>query len=530
MGKEIKTAILDGASQVAMPALVSTFSICIVFVPLLFLVEPSKSLFVPLGIAVVFAMAASYGLSRTLVPLMCLNLLAHEHENKIPPSNPIIGFFTKIHLAIDGGFDWVRDRYSELLEQALQRPFVAASMFLGFYALSFCLLPMIGEEYFPSIDGGELRLHVIGYTGSRIEVTEQLFHRVETAIRKALPAGEIESIIDNIGLPVSGINYAYSDSQTVSEADGEILISLSEHRKHSTQQYEQLVRETMHREFPEYTFYFQPADIVTQILNAGLPAPIAVRVLGMDRQGNYDRALTLMRKIRQVPGAVDVTLHQLMNGPHIHWDIDRAKAQEMLLNQQDSSNSFLISLSSSFQTKPNFFVDGKTGVSYYLAAQTPQRSLETIQSVGRVPITPQSSNELNIPSTLLTTVAQPERTRTPEVLNHLNVLREYDIYTSVHGRDLGSVARDIHKIAEAFKRRAARQFPHCGRSSAGYGQGVHSAPRRSGVCFASRLSAACRQLSILDRPPYNSRWPFQAPLPVFSGVSSSPRHVSAFPH
>jgi multidrug efflux pump subunit AcrB len=267
-----------------------------------------------------------------------------------------------------------------------------------------------------------------------------------------LPQGEVTSIIDNIGLPVSGINYAYSDSQTISAADGEILVSLSEHRKHNTQYYEQQVRSLMRKQFPQYTSYFQPADIVTQILNAGLPAPIAVRIVGVDKLGNYERALNLMREIRLVQGAVDVTLHQLMNGPHVQWDVNRTKAGEMELTQNDASSAFLISLSSSFQTKPNFYLDRKSGITYNLATQTPQSDLANLDSIATIPVTAVGTNNQSKPSQMLFNIAHPVRSRTPEVVNHINVLRCYDIYASCQGRDLGGVAMDINEIVKRHEK------------------------------------------------------------------------------
>ena len=262
MGKEMTVAILDSARQVATPALVSTMSICIVFVPLVFLSEPSHSLFVPLGMSVVFAMLASYGLSRTLIPLMCKYLLVHEHEHSATadsaPRNPLRAFFVQIHKTIDGGFDFARDSYHQLLNTALGAPFVTAVFFLGFYAISFCLLPFIGEEYFPTIDGGALRIHFTGYAGTRIEETERLFKKVERSIKDALPGGLVTSVMDNIGLPCSGINYAYSDSQTVGENDGEILVELNEHRAHPTAYYQNLVRELLKKDYPQFSFTFNP--------------------------------------------------------------------------------------------------------------------------------------------------------------------------------------------------------------------------------------------------------------------------------
>jgi multidrug efflux pump subunit AcrB len=464
MGKDIVTAILDGARQVATPAFVSTLSICIVFVPLAFLQEPSHSLFVPLGLAVVFAMAASYGLSRTVVPLMCRYLLAHEvhgtksdgveHGTRRPSA--ILAFFSSIHNAIDGAFESARDYYTGLLRYALEHPIGTMALFIGFYAVSLCLLPTIGSEYFPSIDGGELRLHVIAPAGTRVEQTERVFRRVEEAIRRTLPRGEVESIIDNIGLPCSGINFAYSDSQTVGESDGEILVSLNDHRKHPTQYYEQVVRKLMKKEFPACISYFQPADIVTQILNAGLPAPIAVLFIGMNRAGNYQAALDMARDMRAIPGAVDVCVHQMVNGPHFKWDVDRVMASQIGATQEDVSDSFNISLGSSFQTKPNFYFDKSNAITYNLAAQTPQYTIDSLQSTAVTPVTKVGSNESNKPAQLILNLARPSRLITPVVANHMNTLPLFEIFASCQGRDLGSVARDVHNLAEKYKAKLAR--------------------------------------------------------------------------
>ncbi len=451
MGKDIITAILDGAKQVAVPAMVSTMSICIVFIPLVFLTEPSKSLFVPLGLAVTLAMLASYGLSRTVVPLMSKYLLAHE-SHKAGQARIKGNIFASIHYTIDDGFEWVREHYKTALEWVLHHPKFVLSLFIGFYALSFCLLPVIGEDYFPTIDGGELRLHVTAAAGTRVEETEKIFKKVENAIKKLIPPEEIDLIVDNMGLPVSGINYALSDSQTVSESDGEILISLADKRPHITSWYEKKIRQMMKKEFSDLSFYFQPADIVTQILNAGLPSPIDIKVFGMRREFNYDLALKIKREVEQVPGAVDVCIHQVQNAPSIEWKVDRTRAQQMGVTQKDISQSFLVSLSSSFQTSPNFWLNHRSRINYNLSTIVPQDKITKLNDLSVLPIDPTKKSQQVEQPPVLTNLAMPIRGKTPLVINHLNVQPCYDIYAACQDRDLGAVSADIKKILEKYKK------------------------------------------------------------------------------
>jgi multidrug efflux pump subunit AcrB len=452
MGKVLEQAILDGSEQVALPALVSTMSICIVFVPVFLLTEPSKSLFVPLGMAVIFAMMASYGLSRTLVPLMIKMFLAREEKtdqaNEKTPS-----VFSKIHAFIESNFEALRTSYSRILALVLNNPKRSLAGFLAFYALSFCLLPFIGEDYFPSIDAGQLRLHVNAAPGTRVEETERIFKTVEAGVRKTIPANELDSITDNIGLPISALNYALSDSQTVSEADGEILISLTEKRKHETSYYQKEIRKLLSKEFPTLTCYFQPADIVTQILNAGLPAPIDIKVAGFDRKENYERAQKIKRAISKVSGIADVTLHQVVKAPHISWTVDRVKADQMGVTQEEISNSFLISLSSSFQTEPNFWLNPKNRINYNFAAQVPQYALSNLDDLRVLSVTPTHRDPKKSPQLpLLTNLAKATREPTEAVSNHINVAPVYDIYAACQGRDLGGVATDVGKILKEIKK------------------------------------------------------------------------------
>lgn len=454
-GKEITQAILDGARQVAMPALVSTLSICIVFVPVVFLTEPSRSLFVPMGMAVVFAMLASYGLSRTLVPLMSKALLAaevHRHETVSKTNNAFINFFKNIYSVIENNFEKARDSYGHLLQTVLEHPKATSGLFFSFFAISMVLLPNIGQDFFPYIDAGQLRLHVSVAPGTRLESTEVVFHRIENSIRQLLPPDEVEMIADNIGLPVSAINYSLSDSQTVSEADGEILIGLSERRKHSTRYYEQKIREMVKASYPTCRTYFQPADIVTQILNAGLPAPVDIRVVGFARDKNYQLANKIKRQVKQIPGAVDVCVHQVVDAPHIKWTVDRTRAEQVGLSQEDISNSFLINLSSSFQTQPNFWLNTKNRINYNLAAQIPQSQVSTLDDMRNFSLTPSNSARKTLEPPVLTNVAAFQRTTTPAVVNHLNVAPVFDVYASCQGTDLGSVSTQIKKIIDQEKK------------------------------------------------------------------------------
>jgi len=455
MGKHVDKAILDGADEVAVPAFVSTTAICIVFLPVFLLSEPARSLFVPLGLAVSFAMMASYGLSRTIVPLMSKHLFgAEEHgagKQAQKPEKPP-GFFGGIHLFIDRNFDALRDRYHTALEWALHHRLTTSAVFLGFYAVSFCLLSQIGSDFFPPIDAGQLRLHVNAPPGTRVEQTERIYRQIENAIKKIVPAHDIELITDNIGMPVNGVNYAFSDCQTVSEADGEILISLKEHRSQSTWSYQKSIRQMLTHDFPECSYYFQPADIITQILNAGLPAPIDIQVTGFRKDQNFPVALDIKREVSKVPGAVDVCLHQVVNAPEYRVKVDRTRANELGLTQRDISNSFLVSLSSSFQVSPNFWVNPQNGVQYYLAAQTPQYRIASVGDITTTNITSKATEAEQVKSPqLLANVASPIRVYNPAVINHLNVQPVFNIYAACQGRDLGGVSRDIQKIVDKFK-------------------------------------------------------------------------------
>jgi multidrug efflux pump subunit AcrB len=463
LGKPVIQAILSSAEEVAVPAFVSTISICIVFLPVFLLSEPSRSLFVPLGLTVSFAMLASYGLSRTIVPLMSKALFAAEEkiagktEESAPGDKPP-GFFKRIHLFIDKHFNTARDSYHRGLTWSLSHRRIVAALFIGFYAASSLLTPFIGRDFFPPIDAGQIRLHVSVPPGTRVEVTEQIYKKIEREIYKIIPRREITVLTDNMGLPVSGINFAFSDSQTISEADGEILISLEEKREHSTIYYQTAIREMLANKFPYCFHYYQPADIVTQILNAGLPAPIDVKIVGAKAAENYKIALDIKRKMKIVPGAVDVCLHQVVNSPEYLFDVDRTLADQVGLSQSDVSNAMLVNLSSSFQVKPNFWTNVGTGVQYYLATQAPQWRIRSLNDVNNLSVGSTKSEENKLqPVQLLRNVAQSKRKYTPYVVNHINVQPCFDVYADCQNRDLGGVSDDVQKIVAEIQKKG---LPH----------------------------------------------------------------------
>lgn len=444
MGKPIVTAILDGAEQIAAPAFVSTLAICIVFVPVLMLTEPARSLFVPLGMAVVFAMMFSYFLSRTLVPVMCRYLLkGHEEDAKTHS----VGIFTAIHLFVISIFDAVRDKYRLILSYFLTRKILTMSCFLAFFGTSLLLIPHIGMDYFPQVDAGQLRLHLRAPTGTRLEETERLFLRIEDEIKGLLAEGDLEAILDNIGLPTSGINLAYGDNITTSEFDGEVLISLSENHKNSTFVYAKKIREMLKQKFPQVTCFFQPADIVSQILNAGLPAPIDIQVTGRNKKENFKIAQKIRAEVAKIPGAADVTLHQITDAPQLRLTIDRTKASQLGFTQRDIASSLLISLSSSFQTAPGFWVNPESGVNYPVAVQTPEHRMGTVDDIMLTPITGPAATKPQLMSNL----ASVNRASTSTVVNHYKIQPVYDVFANVQGRDLGGVMADVEKVVAKVK-------------------------------------------------------------------------------
>ncbi len=452
LGKPIVRAILDGAMQIATPAFVSTLCICIVFVPVIFLTGAARYLFTPLALAVVLAMMASYLLSRTLVPTMVRYLLAGEAARYHGESGEIEdaghGFFGAIHHGFQALFDGMRDGYRNLLASALAHRKLVA---IGFFVIcTGCLAvtPFLGEDFFPQVDAGQIRLHVRAPAGTRIEETERHFARVERSIQHVIPKEEIADVIDNIGLPYSGVNLAMSDTATIGPFDGEILVSLRSGEHASTWGYVRELRLRLAREFPDLTFFFQPADIVGQILNFGLPAPIDVQVIGplSNAKANYALARQIERRLAGIPGAADVHTHQVVDVPEFMFNVDRTRAQQLGLTQKDVADSLLISLASSSQISPNYWIDPRNSVDYPIAVMTPQYRVDSTSELLRTPIHAGTRQD----SQLLTNLGRLDRDKTASVVNHYNVQPLYDVYANVQDRDLGGVAADTDKVLAEF--------------------------------------------------------------------------------
>ncbi|HKD09909.1 MAG TPA: efflux RND transporter permease subunit, partial [Bryobacteraceae bacterium] len=442
-GKELRQAILDGAQQIAVPALVSTLCICIVFLPMFFLSGVARYLFVPLAEAVVFAMLASYLLSRTLVPTLAMYLLrAHDHVMR-PTRNPLV----LLQRAFESGFERLRLGYELLLTTFVYRRFLFVPAFLALCACGLLLLPWLGQDFFPSSDNGQFRLHMRARTGTRIEETARLNDLVDRWIRKQIPPSELESVVDNMGLPYSGINTTYNTSGVIGSADSDILVSLKEgHRP--TGQWVDTLRRGLAAEFPGTMFYFLPADMITQILNFGLPAPIDVQVEGANTEGNRVFADRLLDRIRHVPGLVDLRVQQPFDQPTLRISVDRTKAEQAGLTQFNIAGGLLVSLSGSFQTTPTFFLNPKNGVNYSVVTQTPQYRINSLQDLQNVPITSPGGAHQEI----LADVSSISRADRMAVVNHFNIHRVVDIFGSVEGRDLGAAGGDISRIVDASRK------------------------------------------------------------------------------
>jgi multidrug efflux pump subunit AcrB len=449
-GKPIIPSILDGAQQIAVPTFVSTLSICIVFVTVVFLTGTAKYLFTPLALSVVFAMMASYLLSRTLVPTMARYMLPAEAERyreleqgrEAKGGGPI----WRMHLAFHHQFEKLRDHYSHWLAWALNHRTAVISVFLMFTAASGVLLQFVGQDFFPDVDAGLLRLHVRAPAGTRVEQTEIWFAKVEHTIREIIPKKELNTILDNIGLPSISINLAFNDSATLSAADGEIMIALKQEHSRPTSEYAAMIRERLGKEYPQLTVFFQPADMTNQILNFGLPAPIDVQVSSRDDKKAYAFARQLETRIRKVPGAVDVHLHQVVFSPDIKVTVDRELAAETGLTQKDVANSVLMSLSGTSQVSPSYWLSPVNGVSYAVAVQTPQSKNSSIDELYRTPLT----GSLGGATQMLGNLARFSRSYSPAVINHYNVQPVFDVYSNVYDRDLGGVSNDVHAIVDEF--------------------------------------------------------------------------------
>jgi multidrug efflux pump subunit AcrB len=450
LGKPIKQAILDGAAQIATPTLVATMSICIVFVSVVFLTGPAKFLFTPLALAVVFAMMSSYLLSRTLVPVMALLMLRKEaHLYVEHAEDQQTGWFWQIHKRFNAAFERMGDRYGKALSGMLYARRRTILTFGAFFLASLFLIPFIGRDFFPSVDAGQIRLHMRAPAGTRVEDTAHLFAKVEDTIKATIPPSDLNMILDNIGLPTSGINLAFTDSATIGQADGEILVSLKEgHRP--TPEYVDELRTRLRQQYPSAVFFFQPADIVSQILNFGLPSPIDIQVVGRSPQ-NYAVAQEIAAKVKDVPGAADVHIHQVLNTPAIQVNVDRDRAQQLGLTQRDVANNMLLSLSGSGQTSPNYWLDPKNGVNYSVAVQSPQRDVNTLEALGNTTV-----NAVGAPTELLQNVATMSRGLSPQNITHYNVQPTFDVYVNVAGRDLGGVTSDVQSILDKIQKKLPR--------------------------------------------------------------------------
>jgi len=450
-GKEIIQAILDGAQQIAVPAFVSTLSICIVFVPMFFLTGVARYLFVPLAEAVVFAMLASYLLSRTLVPTMARYLLkAHAEESvelSLASRNPLVRMQGHFELQ----FERLRNFYRGILRTCLAHRVIFPLVFLAVCVASFALYPWLGQDFFPSVDAGQIKLHLRAPTATRIEETAELCSDVERSIHELIPQNEIESLIDNIGLPYSAFNYIYSTSAPIGPEDADILISLNEKHR-PTNEYIHDLRLKLSKEFPGVMFYFPPADIVSQILNFGLPAPIDIQIMGRDVEGNHQIATDLMKQLSEVNGIADLRIQQPFNQPKLHINVDRTKAIQAGFTQADVAGSLLVSLSGTSQIAPSFWLDPKSGVSYFVVTQAPQYDFQSLQDLQNIPV----SGPSHAPWQQLANLGTISRGQGMATVSHYDAQTMIDIFGATQGRDLGGVAKDIDAIVNRNRSRLPR--------------------------------------------------------------------------
>jgi multidrug efflux pump subunit AcrB len=447
--RDMDGVVLDSAAQIATPAFVATVSICIVFTPMFLLSGVARYLFVPLGEAVIFAMLASYLLSRTVVPMMAKYLLRHDTPNTAKSRNP----FVRMQVRFEEGFEHLREHYHGLLERCLhhRRAFLIA--FFSACVVSLILIvPWLGRDFFPTIDGGSFNLHMRAPTGLRIEETARLCDLVERSIRQQLPPGEISNIIDNIGLPYSGINTSYLNTGTVGTSDADILVTFGVNHHH-TAKYVHDLRISLPKEFPGVTFSFLPSDMVTQILNFGLPAPIDIQVVGNDLQGNQVFANKLLNQVKYVSGVADARIQQPFDEPYMHLWLDRTKAQEIGYNGTTVAQNVLISLGGSFQTSPTYWLDPKNHVSYDISTQTPQYRIDTLQDLANMPITGPSPD---VAPALLASLASIQRGTGAAVVSHYNIMPVIDIFGAAQGRDLGGIAGDVTRIIDQMRPKLPR--------------------------------------------------------------------------
>src|SRR3989454_11595582 len=450
MGKETVQAILDGAQQIAVPAFVSTLCICIVFIPMFFLSGVARFLFVPLAEAVSFAMLASYMWSRTIVPTLAMYLLSSEDEYQSEDHiGEKMGFFRRYQQGFEKGFESFREGYRRALRTALHSPRLFAVCFLAFCGFSLLLIGVLGRDFFPKVDAGQIRLHMRARTGLRIEETARLADQVNGVIRETIPKDELTTVLDNIGLPYSGINLTYSNAGTIGSSDAEILVQLKEVRGKPTSMYINDLRQKLPQRFPGVQFFFQPADIVTQILNFGTPAPIDVEVTGMNQRGNYLIGERLASEFRHIPGAVDVHVQQAFDNPTLFMEIDRARAQSVGMQSRDVAQNVLVSLSSSFQTNPAFWLDPKNGVEYSVAVQMPQYRVDSYQALQNTPI---NGSAPGAAPQILGNLVQTRTTARPAEISHYTTQPMINVYAAVEGRDLRGVADEVEKRGQAIEK------------------------------------------------------------------------------
>jgi len=445
MGKSVADGIIDGSVQIILPTLVSTLAICIVFLPITLLTGPSRFLFVPFAFSVVFAIIASFFLAFTLLPVM-VRYLEMEHA----ASDGKDSFAKRFHEKFNRGFESFRERYANVLRWSLDNRMVILVLF-GIIFLS-PLLPLryVGEDFFPSVDAGLIKFHAYLPTGTRIEVASEKFGEIEDEVRKVIPEDEIDLMINNIGIPQSSFNLAFGDTTTTGTWDGGVLISLKASKSQSTITYVQMLRDHLMKKFPDYSFIFQPADMISQILNFGLPTPIDVRIIG-NGSNNVEVARQLVEEISQIPGIVDTRLNQLLDQPELFLNVDRVKLMQAGITQIDVATDIVISCSDSTYITPNFWLDRKSGFPYFIAVQTPKYRIDTVDALMRTPISTRSSHQ----SQLLTNLATLERRSVPAVVTHHNIEPALDIYANVDGRDLGSASGAIQEIVDKHQHKLA---------------------------------------------------------------------------
>jgi multidrug efflux pump subunit AcrB len=445
MGSDLHKAILEGAGEIAVPALVSTLCICIVFVPMFFLTGVARYLFAPLAEAVVFAMLASYVLSRTLVPTLVMLLMDHAPAEAAARHS----LLQRMYGAFNERFEKVRSGYSVILSAVLEKRRLFAGSFLGFCVLSCCLVFILGRDFFPSVDGGQIRLHMRVATGTRIEETARVADQVEGAIRTLIPPSDLGTVLDNLGVAISGINKSYSNAGTFGSHDGEIQLSLNEgHRP--TQQYVEQLRRELPRRFPGVEFFFQPADMVTQILNFGLPSAIDVKITGANLRADYDIAAKLMKQMQMIPGTVDTHIQQRIDQPTVSLNMDRTQLQHLGLSPNDVTNDLLVSTSGTSQTSPAFWLSPANGVVYNLTVQSPQYAVDSIDALLRTPVRAASAALSTTPQ-LLSNLVGVVPTVEDAVDSHYNIAPTIDIYASAQGRDMGGISADIQRLVTELR-------------------------------------------------------------------------------